>query len=90
MKRNILLALLGALVLQIGYFFVQLLIGIVQTYFYQPQFAPNDIVLQSEVAFGFISQGTPLFVLASYFLATLVLFMMLKTKESFKKKGVRR
>ena len=86
MNRNVLLALLGALLLHIGYFLVQLLIGIVQTFFYQPQFAPTDVVLQSEVAFGFVSRGTPLFLLASYFLASLLLFMMLKTKESLKRK----
>ena len=86
MKRNVLLALLGALLLHIAYFLVQLLIGIVKNFFYQPQFAPTDVILQSEVAFGFVSRGTPLFLLASYFVVALVLFMMFKTKELLKRK----
>ncbi|AMO87649.1 hypothetical protein B857_03230 [Solibacillus isronensis B3W22] len=66
MKRKILFAFIGALMLHILYFAAQLLIGLIQTLFYKPQFAPDKVVLQNEMAFGFINQGSPIFLLGSY------------------------
>lgn len=86
MKRKVLLAFLGALLIHIAYFLVQLLMGIVKTFLYQPQFAPDDVVLQSEVAFGLVTQGAPTILIASYFIVAFLLFMILHTKESFKRK----
>ncbi|MCH7320267.1 hypothetical protein LZ480_00075 [Solibacillus sp. MA9] len=85
-KRNMLFALVGALIIHIAYVLIQLLIGIIQTFFYQPQFAPNDVILQSEVAFGFMLQGAPLILLGSYFIVAVVLFTILNTKEALKRK----
>ena len=84
MKRKFLLAFAGALLLHILYFAVQLLIGLIQTFFYKPQFAPDTAVLQSELAFGFISQGSPIILLGSYMGVALLIFVVL----NLKKKGV--
>lgn len=84
MKRKILFAFIGALLLHILYFATQLLIGLVQTFFYKPQFAPDTVVLQSEMAFGFINQGSPIFLLGSYIGVAFLIFAVL----SIKKKGV--
>lgn len=84
MKRNFLLAFVGALLLHILYFAAQLLIGLTQTFFYKPQFAPNTVVLQSEVAFGFVNQGFPIFLIGSYIGIALLIFAVL----NIKKKGV--
>ncbi|WP_339197021.1 hypothetical protein MKY27_01225 [Solibacillus sp. FSL R5-0449] len=53
MKRKILFAFIGALLLHILYYAILLLIGLVQTFFYKPQFAPDTVGLQSEMVFGF-------------------------------------
>lgn len=74
-------ASLGALLLFILYTLAQLIFGIVQTFLYRPQFAPNDFVLQSEVAFGFIVQGSPFMLIGIYMLVTLLLFALLMLKE---------
>ncbi|WP_342574702.1 hypothetical protein MHH37_01460 [Solibacillus sp. FSL K6-1781] len=84
MKRKILFAFIGALLLHILYFAAQLLIGLIQTYFYKPQFAPDPVVLQSEVAFGLVNQGSAIYLLGSYIGVALLLFAIL----SLKKKGV--
>ena len=84
MKRNFLFAFVGALLLHILYFAAQLLIGLIQTFFYKPQFAPNTVVLQSEVAFGFVNQGSPILLIGSYIGAALLIFAVL----NIKKKGV--
>lgn len=81
MKRKILFAFIGALMLHILYFAAQLLIGLIQTLFYKPQFAPDTVVLQNEVAFGFINQGSPI---GSYIGVALLIYAVL----SLKRKGV--
>lgn len=85
-KRNMLLALLGAFVLHIVFFIVQILSGIVQTFFYQPQFAPDDVVLQSTISFGMTAQGSPAILLASYIIVALILFALFQTRKLFKRK----
>ena len=84
MKRKILFAFIGALLLHILYFTAQLLIGLVQTFFYKPQFAPNMVELQSEITFGFVNQGSPILLLGSYIGVALLIFAVL----SLKMKGV--
>lgn len=84
MKRKILFAFIGALLLHILYFTAQLLIGLVRTFFYKPQFAPDTVELQSEVTFGFVNQGSPMILLGSYIGVAFLIFAVL----SLKKKGV--
>lgn len=84
MKRKILFAFTGALLLHILYFATQLLIGFVQTFFYKPQFAPDTVVLQSEMAFGFVNQGSLILLVFSYIGVAFLIFAVL----SIKKKGV--
>ncbi|MFL0583081.1 hypothetical protein ACH0B6_10935 [Solibacillus silvestris] len=84
MKRKILFAFIGALLLHILYFAAQLLIGLIQTFFYKPQFAPDTVVLQSELTFGFVNQGSPIFLVGSYIGVALLIYAVL----SLKKKGV--
>ncbi|MCM3723136.1 hypothetical protein [Solibacillus isronensis] len=84
MKRKFLFAIIGALLLHILYFTAQLLIGLVQTFFYKPQFAPDTVVLQSEMTFGFVNQGSPILLLGSYIGVAILIFGVL----SLKKKGV--
>ena len=85
-KRNLLLALMGALLLHLIFFIVQILSGIVQTFFYQPQFAPDDVVLQSTISFGMTTQGSPAILLASYIIVALILFALFQTRKLFKRK----
>lgn len=84
MKRKILFAFIGALLLHILYYAILLLIGLVQTFFYKPQFAPDTVGLQSEMVFGFVNRGSPVFLLGSYIGVALLIFAVL----SLKKKGV--
>lgn len=81
MKRKFIFALLGALLLFILYTLLQLIFGLIQTFLYRPQFAPDDFVLQSEVAFGFIGQGSPIMLIGIYMLVTLILFALLMLKK---------
>ncbi|MBD8038260.1 hypothetical protein H9635_16015 [Solibacillus sp. A46] len=81
MKRKFMFASLGALLLFILYTLAQLIFGIIQTFLYRPQFAPDDFVLQSEVAFGFIVQRSPLMIIGIYILLTLLLFALLMLKK---------
>ena len=81
MKRKFISALLGALLLFILYILAQLIFGLIQTFLYRPQFAPDDFVLQSEVAFGFIVQGSPFMLIGIYMLVTLILFALLMLKK---------
>ncbi|MER2113438.1 MAG: hypothetical protein ABS960_12165 [Solibacillus isronensis] len=81
MKRKILFAFFGALLLHILYFTAQLLIGLVQTFFYKPQFAPDTVVLQSEMAFGFVNQESPILLLGSYIGVALLIFAVLSLKK---------
>lgn len=84
MKRKILFAFIGALMLHILYFAAQLLIGLIQTLFYKPQFGPDTVVLQSELTFGFVNQGFPIFLVGSYIGVALLIYAVL----SLKRKGV--
>lgn len=84
MKRKTLFAFIGALMLHILYFAAQLLIGLIQTLFYKPQFGPDTVVLQSELTFGFVNQGFPTFLLGSYIGVALLIYAVL----SIKRKGV--
>lgn len=84
MKRKILFALVGAFLLHILYFSAQLLIGIVKTFLYQPQFAPDAVVLQNEISFGVITRESPILLLGSYFVVALLIFGLI----NLKKKGV--
>ncbi|MBD8034566.1 MULTISPECIES: hypothetical protein [Solibacillus] len=81
MKRKFISALLGALLLFILYILAQLIFGLIQTFLYRPQFAPDDFVLQSEVAFGFIIQVSPIMLIGIYMLVTLILFALLMLKK---------
>ena len=81
MKRKIFFSLIGALLLHVLYFIGQLVFGLIQTFLYRPQFAPNDFVLQSEVAFGLIAQGSPIVLIGSYILLTLLIFVLLILKK---------
>lgn len=85
-KRNLLLALMGALLLHLIFFIAQILRGIVQTFFYQPQFAPDDVVLQSTISFGMTAQGSPAILLASYIVVALILFALFQKRNIFKRK----
>lgn len=86
LKRNLLIALMGALVVHIAYFSVQLCISIVKTFFYQPQFALSDVALQSEVSFGFVMHDASLILSLSYFIVASLLFAALHTKQWMKRK----
>lgn len=81
MKRKFISALLGALLLFILYILAQLIFGLIQTFLYRPQFAPDDFALQSEVAFGFIIQVSPIMLIGIYMLVTLILFALLMLKK---------
>ena len=74
-------ASLGALLLFILYTLAQLIFGLIQTFLYRPQFAPDDFVLQSEVAYGFIVQMSPIMLIGMYILITLILFALLMLKK---------
>lgn len=86
LKRNMLLALIGALLMHMIFFIAQILIGLVQTFFYQPQFAPDDVVLQSTISLGMTAQGSPAILLASYIVVVLILFALFQTRNVFKRK----
>ncbi|MGN7478826.1 hypothetical protein ACTHOQ_13315 [Solibacillus silvestris] len=81
MKRKILFALIGALLLHILYFAAQILFGIMQTLLYRPQFAPNVEVLQSEITFGVITRESPMLLFGSYLVVALLLFGLLILKK---------
>lgn len=81
MKRKFIFAALVTLLLFTIYTLAQLIIGVVQTYLYKPQFAPNDLVLQSEVAFGFVTRSSPIVLFGSYCVITLILFALLMLKK---------
>lgn len=81
MKRKFIFAALGALLLFILYMLAKLIFGLIQTFLYRPQFAPDDFVLQSEVAFGFIVQGSPIMLIGVYIVVTLILFALLMLKK---------
>ncbi|MEK5078918.1 hypothetical protein MKX73_08280 [Solibacillus sp. FSL W7-1436] len=81
MKRKILFAFIGALLLHILYFAAQLLIGLVQTFFFKPQFAPDTVGLQSELSFGFVNGGSAIFLLGSYIGVAFLIFAVLSIKE---------
>lgn len=52
--RMIIQALVGSAVVHAIYFAFELAIGLVQTYFYQPDVEPNMVVLQNEITFGYV------------------------------------
>ena len=52
--RIVVTSLAGSAILHIVYFLCMTAIGLAQTYFYKPQFAPNVLVLQQEIAFGYV------------------------------------
>lgn len=81
MKRRICFSLIGALLLHLLYFVAQLIFGLIQTYLYRPQFAPNDFILQSEVAFGFIAEWSPNLLIGSYIILTLLIYALLMLKK---------
>lgn len=81
MKRKFVFAALGTLLLFTIYTLAQLIIGVVQTYLYKPQFSPNDLVLQSEVSFGVVMHGSPLVLIGSYCMITLIIFALLMLKK---------
>ncbi|MER2108273.1 MAG: hypothetical protein ABS949_15165 [Solibacillus sp.] len=54
--RIVVQSLAGSIVLHVVYFLCMVAIGFAQTYLYKPQFAPNTLVLQQEVAFGYVVQ----------------------------------
>ncbi|MER1986257.1 MAG: hypothetical protein ABS948_10235 [Solibacillus sp.] len=54
--RIVVQSLAGSIVLYVVYFLCIVAIGLAQTYLYKPQFAPNTLVLQQEIAFGYVAQ----------------------------------
>jgi hypothetical protein len=64
-------AVVGSLLLHIGYVVIVLAIGYIQTLNYQPEFSVDVTVLQSEVSFGYIV--SPFAILKSIIFVTLVL-----------------
>lgn len=81
MKHKFIFAALATLLLFTLYTLAQLLLGLIQTYFYRPQFSPNDIVLQSEVSFGVVMHGSPTMLIGSYCIITLIIFALLMLKK---------
>lgn len=81
MKRKFVFAALVTLLLFTIYTLAQLIIGVIQTYLYKPQFSPGDLVLQSEVSFGAVMHGSPLVLIGSYCMITLIIFALLMLKK---------
>lgn len=81
MKRKFILASLATCLLFILYTLAQIITGLIQTFLYRPQFSPNDIVLQSEVTFGVVTNGSPLLIVGTFILLTLLIFGLLMLKK---------
>lgn len=81
MKRKFIFASLATLLLFTVYTLAQLIIGVIRTYLYKPQFSPNDLVLQSEVSFGVVMHGSPIVLVGNYCIITLIIFALFMLKK---------
>lgn len=57
-------SLIGSFCLHVSYIGLVFSIAFAKTLFYKPEFPPNAVVLQSEVAFGFT--GSPFSIVVSF------------------------
>lgn len=84
-KTKWIAASLLALLIIVLYILGQLVIGLIQTFLYRPQFAPDDFILQSEISFGGPAlHSSPLALVGGYCILTLLLLIVF----TLKKKGV--
>jgi hypothetical protein len=77
-------ALAGALVLHMAYMGIVFLIGLLQTYFYKPQFSTEAVVLQSEVSFGSVA-ASPIVYVSSIIIVAIVIALVLMGRKQLKK-----
>lgn len=81
--RIVVQSLAGSIVVHGVYFLCMVAIGLAQTYLYQPQFAPNTLVLQQEIAFGYVAQFP--YVGVSFIVVAFVIGLVLTMRDRKKR-----
>ena len=77
-------ALAGASALHMTYIGIVFSIGLLQTYFYKPQFSTETMVLQSEVSFG-SEAASPIIYLGSFVIVAMLIALVLIGRKQFNK-----
>ena len=77
-------ALAGAFALHMACIGIVFLIGLLQTYFYKPQFSTEAIVLQSEVSFGGVA-ASPITYGSSFVIVAMLIALVLIGRKQFNK-----
>lgn len=81
--RILIQSVIGSVALHALYIVCTIGLALVRTYFYQPQFAPDVLVLQQEVAFGYVVRFP--YVGLSFFVVTMLLVGLLLIKNKRKR-----